>query len=155
MDQKLPMSCNALFLGGYIMKKRIKLALVWACITIIAGCSSPKVSFDTDNLVPENITSVELGGGQYHGSWVESRELSQTEIEELSTWVSQLSLTHRMFEEGNSPGDLNGGTGYIFNYNEDEASFTWVDTGAEKYIYYEDEWYEITSTSGSPLDLPS
>ncbi len=129
------------------------------CVSFTA-CSSglvidDKTSAIVDEMIPESIVRVELGGGQYNGGWVEPRELSQTEIEELSAWVSQLSLTHRTFEEGESPGDLSGCTGYTFNYNEDETSFTWVDTGTEKYIYYEDEWYEITNTLDAPLDLPS
>ena len=99
--------------------------------------------------------SVELGGGQYNGGWVEPRELSPTEIEDLNTWISQLSLSHKTFEKGSSPGDLSGGTGYTFYYNGDEISFTWVDIGTGRYIYYEDEWYEITNTSDAPLGLPS
>jgi len=122
---------------------------------LVPGAPDDKTSAIVDEMIPESIVRVELGGGQYNGGWVEPRELSQTEIEELSTWVSQLSLTHRTFEEGESPGDLSGCTAYTFNYNEDETSFTWVDTGTEKYIYYADEWYEITNTLDAPLDLPS
>lgn len=123
----------------------------------VTACSgkTENMSSVIDELVPENITSVELGGGQYNGGWVEPRELSSTEIEDLNTWISQLSLSHKTFEKGNSPGDLAGGTGYTFNYNGDEISFTWVDIGTGKYIYYENEWYEITNTSDAPLDLPS
>lgn len=138
------------------MKKYIFPILALAillCFSLFA-CSENEMTA-LDLLIPENITSAELGGGQYNGGWVEPRELSQTEIEDLSAWVSQLSLIHKPFEKGNSPGDLNGGTAYTFNFNGNETSFSWVDIGTEQYIHYENEWYEIIDTSGTPLGLPS
>ena len=123
------------------------------CFSVTACSENDRIS--SDLLIPENITSVELGGGQYNGGWVEPRELSQTEIEDLNTWVSQLSLIHKIFEKGNSPSDLAGGTAYTFNFNGDETSFSWVDIGTEQYVHYEDEWYEIIDTSDAPLGLPS
>lgn len=123
------------------------------CLSVTACSEDEKTA--SDLLIPENITSVELGGGQYNGGWVEPRELSQTEIEDLNTWVSQLSLIHKTFEEGNSPGELAGSTVYTFNFNGNETSFSWVDIGTEQYIHYDNEWYEITDTSDAPLGLPS
>ena len=127
--------------------------VILLCFSVTACSENDRTS--SDLLIPENITSVELGGGQYNGGWVEPRELSQTEIEDLNTWVSQLSLIHKTFEKGSSPGGLEGGTAYTFNFNGDETSFTWVDIGAEQYVHCEGEWYEIIDTSDAPLGLPS
>ena len=105
-----------------------------------------------DEMVPQNSTNVELSIFDC-GGVVEPRMLDQAEIEELSIWVSKLSLTHRTFKAGEAPSDLNGGTAYVFSFNDSETSFTWVDIGTNKYIHYENEWYEIRNTSKSPLDL--
>ena len=123
------------------------------CFSVTACSENERTS--SGLLIPENITSVELSGGQYNGGLVEPRELLQTEIEDLNTWVSQLSLIHKTFEKGNSPGDLNGGTVYTFNFNGDETSFSWVDIGTEQYIHYGNEWYEIIDNSDAPLGMPS
>lgn len=126
------------------------------CVTVTA-CSintAPDESMSSivDELIPDNITNVELSIAQY--GVVESQMLTQTEIEELSAWVSQLSLTHRSFQEGETPGDGEGGRAYCFSFNDDAMSFSWIDIGKEQYILYEDEWYEINNTSEPPLDLP-
>ena len=127
--------------------------VILLCFSVTACSDNEKTA--SDLLIPENITRVELGGGQYYGNPVEPRELSEAEIKDLNTWVSQLSLIHKPFEEGNSPSDAEGGTAYIFSFNGDETSFSWVDTGTEQYILYENEWYEIIDISDAPLGLPS
>ena len=117
---------------------------------IVTACYGRTASSITDELVPENITNVELSLAR--GGVVESRMLTQTEIEELSAWVSQLSLTHRSFQKGEAPGDGNGQTIYTFSFNNDAMSFVWVDTGKKHYILYKDEWYETKNTSEPPFD---
>ena len=86
---------------------------------------------------------------------MQPRTLDRTEIGELSSWVSKLSLTYRTFKQGEAPNDLNGGTDYTFTFNDGETSFAWVDIGTNKYIHYEDGWYEIRNTSETPLGLPT
>ena len=134
------------------MKKFSFVFFVLAILFAVTACSDNTAIID--ELVPENITDVELSG-YYNGGVVEPRMLDQTEIEELSAWVSKLSLTHRTFKQGEAPNDLNGGTAYVFSFNDGELSFAWVDIGTNKYIHYEDEWYEIRNTSKSPLGLPT
>lgn len=128
--------------------------LLCARVTVCSGKSVPdeSVSAIIDELVPENITNVELSDF-YNGSVVEPQALNQEEIEKMCAWVSLLSLTHRTFKEGEAPNDLNGGTAYSFSFNDGEISFSWVNVG-KKYIHYEGEWYEIMNILEPPLDLP-
>ena len=85
---------------------------------------------------------------------MEPWELTQAEIEELITWVSQLSLKHRTYAEGKTPNRVyNGGVGYSFNINDGELTFDWASID-KAYILYDGKWYEITNTLTPPLDLP-
>ena len=124
-------------------------------VTACSGKTAPEESASSivDELIPDNITNVELRVA--HNAELKTQTLTQAEIEELSKWVSQLSLTHRSFQEGETPSEGDGGSAYIFSFNDDEMSFAWIDTGSKHFIHYEDEWYEITNTSEAPLDLPS
>ena len=126
------------------------------CITVIAcfemTASDESTSSVIDKIRAESITSIEVSGG-YDGSKLKPRELTQAEIEELDTWITQLSLKHRTYAEGKTPNRIwNGGTSYNFNINDGETSFAWVYID-KAYIYYEGEWYEIKNTSEFPLDL--
>ena len=147
------------YLGGITMKRFrfIFLGLaILLCVTVTA-CSGETVPDESassivDELIPDNISSVELSFA--YDTELKTQTLTQTEIEELSAWVSQLSLTHRLFQEGETPSDTEGGTFYGFSFNDDEMYFAWVDIGSKHFIHYEGEWYEINNTSEPPLDLP-
>lgn len=72
----------------------------------------------------------------------------------MNTWVSQLSLKHRTYAEGETPNRVyNGGIRYSFNINDGELLFDWLSID-KAYIVYDGEWYEITNTSTPLLDLP-
>ena len=119
------------------------------CFTI-AGCSYESTSSVV--ALPENITSIEVSGFR-NGSELEPWELTQAEIDELGTWITQLSLQHRTYAEGETPNRVwNGGVSYSFNINEGQISFSWVHLD-KVYIFYNSEWYEIMNTSTAPLDL--
>ncbi len=132
-------------------KKAIAFALsVLLCLTA-AGCSGESASLLFGEAIPESITRVEASG--YRNGELEPWELTQAEIEELNTWISQLSLKHRVYDEDKTPNKVySGGVGYTFDINGGELSFTWsyID---KAYIYYDGEWYEITNASTPPLGL--
>lgn len=120
------------------------------CFTI-TGCSNESTSSVIDEVLPESITSIEVSG--YYNGELEPWELTQTEIDELRTWIDQLSLEHRTYAEGETPNRVwNGGTSYGFNVNDGELLFDWVHSD-KVYILYDSEWYEIMNTSTPPLDL--
>ncbi len=121
------------------------------CFTI-TGRSRESASSVIGEVLPENITSIEMSGF-YNGGELEPWELTQAEIDALRTWIGQLSLKHRTYAEGETPNRVwNGGTSYGFDVNDGEVSFAWAYID-RAYIVYEGEWYEITNTSDPPLDL--
>ncbi len=127
------------------------LLAILLCFTI-TGCSNENASSVIREVLPENITSIEMSGF-YNGGELEPRELTQAEIDELRTWINQLSLKHRTYAEGKTPNRVwNGGTSYGFNVNDGEVSFAWANID-RAYIQYDGEWYEIMNTSAPPLDL--
>ena len=135
------------------MKKLNPIAFVLSMLLclIVAGCSTGNTSSMISDILPKSITRIEVGGS-YNGE-LEPWELTSVEIEELRTWVSQLSLTHRTYAKGEAPNEVyNGGICYTFDINDGETSFTWVYID-KPYIHYDGEWYEITNTKNPPLDL--
>ena len=122
---------------------------VLLCFTI-TGCSK-KESASSVLAIPENITSIEASG--YYNGELEPWELTQAQIDELGAWITQLSLKHRTYAEGETPNKVwNGGVFYGFNINDGEISFAWVHSD-KVYILYDSEWYEITNISTPPLGL--
>ena len=121
------------------------------CLTI-AGCSNESSPSVISEAIPENITSIEVSGYS-NGNKLEPWGLTQTEIEELRTWVAHLSLEHKAYAKGEAPDEVwNGGISYDFNFNNGKLSFSWVFID-KAYIWCNSEWYEIKNTSDPPLDL--
>ena len=70
-----------------------------------------------------------------------------------SSWISQLSLEHRTFEESKTPGEMYAGwNSYIFEINDGELTFTYNDGGTMTYIIYDEEWYEVLNPSELPFE---
>lgn len=125
---------------------------VLLCLIVIICVGRRGSSFMISEMIPENITRIEVSGSQ-NGGELEPWELDQEEIEELTEWLSELSLKHRTYAEGKSPNIIwNGGASYEFNINDGELSFAWLYID-KAYIYYDDEWYVIVNKSEAPLNL--
>lgn len=116
---------------------------------ILAGCSEKSI-FKLNEVLPQ-IESVSICG-YYDGSVIAPWELDQSEIEELTTWIGHLSLEHRIFKEGENPGEtFAGGNSYTFDLNNGEQSFTYADID-KPYIIFEEEWYEVKNPSDLPIE---
>lgn len=125
---------------------------VLLCLIVIICVGKRGSSFLISEMIPENITRIEVSGFQ-NGGELEPWELDQEEIEELTEWLSELSLRHKTYGEGKSPNIIwNGGVSYEFNINDGELSFAWLYID-KAYIYYDDEWYVIVNKSEAPLNL--
>lgn len=141
------------------MKKETIILLmlsVFLCFAV-TGCSNESI-FHKDTasglaeMLPENIISIEVSGF-YNGGDLQAWELGQDEIEELTAWVTELSLKHCLFDEGKAPNEYwCGGVSYTFDINNGELSFTWIYID-KAYVRYHGEWYEIISSSEPPLGL--
>lgn len=132
--------------------KRISLLFgaVLSVSIILAGCSNKSVS-KLNEVLPQ-IESVSICG-YYDGNEITPLELDQSEIEELTTWISNLSMERRVFKEGEKPNEtFAGGNSYTFGLNNGEQSFTYADID-KPYIIFEEEWYEVKNPSDPPLEI--
>lgn len=85
---------------------------VLLCLIVIICVCRRGSSFMISEMIPENITRIEVSGSQ-NGGELEPWELDQEEIEELTEWLSELSLMHKTYSEGKSPNIIwNGGVSY-------------------------------------------
>jgi hypothetical protein len=77
--------------------------------------------------------------------------VDKKQIEDLHAWFINLSLTKQHFEEGQSPGDSDGGEIYMLTLlqsNNDKISFTYGKYGSDEcYIIYYGEWYKVNNPS--------
>ena len=85
------------------MKKyRLILSMLAVLLCVMStGCSSKDTDISSifGDALPDKITSIEVSG-YYNGGVLEPWELTREEIEELSAWLSELSLKHRTYAEG-------------------------------------------------------
>ena len=71
----------------------------------VTGCSDRREPSNEQQLsvisemIPENITQIEVSDF-YNGEKLEPWELDEEEIKELAAWISELSLMHKTYGEG-------------------------------------------------------
>ncbi len=103
----------------------LRLGLLMLLCLIVTGCSVENASSVISEAIPENIARIEVSG--FYNGELEPWELTQAEIEKLNTWITQLSLKHRTYAEGEAPSEVYaGGVCYSFNINGGDMSFTWI-----------------------------
>ena len=78
--------------------------LIFLCFTV-TECSDRREPSNAQQLsvinemIPENITQIEVSDF-YNGEKLEPWELDEEEIKELAAWISELSLMHKTYGEG-------------------------------------------------------
>ena len=136
------------------MKKLIALVLALVCVLGLVGCDNSAQNNDNSELIidlPSEVNAVEVSG-YYNGSVINAGDFVVEDFDTFVTWISQLSLEHRTFEEGKTPSETQaGGNSYHFNVNNGALSFTYADGGIEAYIVYNEEWYEVLNPSELPF----
>ena len=136
------------------MKKLIALVLALVCALGLVGCDNSAQINDKSKQVivlPSEVNAVEVSG-YYNGSVINEGDFVVADLDTFATWISQLSLEHRTFEEGKTPSETQaGGNSYHFNVNNGALSFTYADGGIEAYIVYNEEWYEVLNPSELPF----
>jgi hypothetical protein len=134
------------------MKKiSLVLGVLLLCVFAFTGCSGRENKISTQ--IPE-FKNVHIGG-YYDGSIVKLWELDPAYFEDLRTWIEQLSISKKTLDEDESPNNWAGGNSYEFNINEGELCFTYSiggEGGNKGYIWYNDEWYEITNPTTPPVE---
>lgn len=130
-------------------KHRIAILFFVTILTVaLAGCNSTDIK-----LLPENIAQVDVTYSVYSNT-TEKRTLDSAGISDWTAWVEELSLKHETFDDGETPGAVYaGGESYLFDINNGELTFSYIDFGTKAYIYYGDEWYKVSKPK-SPFSAP-
>lgn len=120
-------------------------------IFTLAGCNNQEDTSIVSELIPsDGIKQVDIN--YVYAAEIAEWKLEQDKIEDFESWVMNLSLEHKTFEEGNSPGDSDGGAVYNFSINNGKTMFSYVMTGEDRYIVFHDEWYEVSNPSDPPVE---
>ncbi len=132
------------------MKKNGLLIRVALSAVFLAGCAHQ----EADQI------SVSIGGDVAgirvtHHAGGETRQWSAAgeEIDALREWASGLDCRRAEYEEGQSPGDAEGGEVYDFVLTEgDGPDFSYVINGADGcYLLMEGVWYAVSDPVSPPV----
>ena len=136
------------------MKKRITFIPAFVLIFSLAGCSEKP---DPNRLVTayfgDSVTSADIthhiGGKTVQ--WTAAEE--DTDI--LRDWASKLKYKLLEFEEGQSPGDCDGGEVYDFSFTEEGGGFSYVINGPDScYLLIDGHWFSVKNPSPLPIAEP-
>lgn len=131
-----------------MQKHRIAILLLATILltVVLARCNSADIK-----LIPKSITQVDVTYSVYSNT-TEKWTLDSSGISDWTAWVEGLSLKHEPFDGGEEPSAVYvGGESYLFDINNGELTFSYIDFGTKAYIYYGDEWYKVSNPSGSPI----
>ena len=163
-DDVLPPGADSLFVkieyaDGMIVENSMSTIIVDGTTYIINCDKEPECYFDLfaekehEQVIamPNQIHKMEISG-YYNGSVIKAGDFVIADFDEFTTWFSKLSLEHRTFAEGKSPGEIYAGwNSYIFDINDGALTFTYADGGTMTYIVYDEEWYEVLNPSELPF----
>ena len=131
--------------------KRIR-ALVLGCAIsfLLSACGAAVEDSPLAAVFPDQASRMEASYFECGGmtTW----ELTQEEFEDLKSWALGLSLEEQTFDEGASPGDRDGGSGYTFQWGE--HGFSYILSGDANYVLLEGTWYQVKNPSCPPLEIP-
>ncbi len=127
------------------------LSIIVSVCLILAGCSKDKQpGKQLVDLIPEDITKVavtHIRSGKETKSTIEG-----TELEELKLWSSNLSMEHKIYNDGSTPGDVDGGEVYSFNMDDNYTDFSYIINGKNDcYLLIGNDWYVVSNPS-APFD---
>jgi hypothetical protein len=74
----------------------------------------------------------------------------------LKEWVSGLECEQKDYEQGNTPGDTEGGEAYSFTFNgKPDLDFSYVINGENDcYLLFGSTWYSVSNPSVPPVAAP-
>ncbi len=133
------------------MRKLIALSLALMIPLSMVGCSKgqghPIVAY-----IGEDITKVEVM--HYIGGQESQWTATGNDVDSLRGWVSAQEYELVEFEEGQSPGDSDGGEVYDFILTEsDYPGFSYVISGADEcYLLIKSHWYSVANPSNPPIE---
>ncbi len=122
------------------MKKSL-LIFTAVVLLLLSACAnqSNKLSIE---MLPSNIEQVIVS--HYLSGEETEWTIKGDELEEWESWLKGLSVRLMNFEEGNTPGDVDGGEVYSFVINNDKSSVSYVINGRDDcYLLFESKWYDV------------
>lgn len=130
--------------------------LALAGLLALTGCESAQKEKSPSVFLSmgETITQIEIThqeAGQT-SQWV----VDGSQADVLWDWVLELEYSPAAFEDGQSPGDADGGETYDFRLNDKEkGEFCYVINGkADCYLLIEGDWYTVSNPSNPPVQEP-
>ena len=125
------------------MKKSI---IIFAAIILLlfSGCSNQFNKFSIE-MLPNNIEQVKVS--HYLSGEVSEWVIEGNELENWKSWLSELTARQKDFEEGSTPGDVEGGESYSFTINNEESSVSYIINGddCDCYLIFAKEWYVVSN----------
>lgn len=137
------------------MKRLIVLLFALISTVSLAGCNQAPGS---DRLISvyigDEVTKVDIT--HYISGRSTEWAAEGEDVDDLRDWVSKLEYELFAFEEGQSPGDGDGGEVYDFTLTEGDCpGFSYVINGPEDcYLLIEGNWYSVSNPSDPPVREP-
>ncbi len=125
-----------------------------ACMASSDGPGRPIAPFIGDHVTEIDITHY-ISGQEEQWTLTDSEEIAR-----LSQWASELKYEHRQFEDGQSPGDGDGGEVYVFTLSpggnaEGYPGFSYVINGPEDcWLLIEGYWFSVKNPLDPPVSAP-
>ncbi|MEY8419391.1 hypothetical protein AALA83_08940 [Oscillospiraceae bacterium 44-5] len=137
------------------MKRSIVFVLSLFFVLVLAGCNQkagpgrPVTAYIGDSITTVDITHHISGKST---QWVAEGQ----EVDEIRDWASKLEYEIFEFEDGQSPGDIDGGDVYDFVLTEGGyPGFSYVINGTEDcYLLIEGYWFSVKNPSNPPVIEP-
>jgi len=143
------------------MKKLLALVLCAAAAVQTCGCApsgtaegsgaepSPVAAFFDDNVTRAEVTHTLYGKDT---AWTIEEEET---LERLREWAGGLDYVPYEYEEGESPGGMDGGECYTFAVTGAEfPEFSYVIHGTDGCYLLVDDWYFVNNPSDPPVGEP-
>ena len=122
-----------------------KFLLIFATIILIllSACANQSNDFSIET-IPNNIEQVMVS--HYLSGEETEWTIKGDDLAKWKSWLEGLSARQKNFEEGNMPGDSNGGEVYSFSINNGEVSVSYIINGCDDYyLLFDNKWYAVSN----------
>lgn len=138
------------------MQKQLRLMAALGFLLALAACGTSASNADSDNLLSASDSAARIEITHVIGGAESLWTVDSDELETLKDWISGLDYRMVRFEDGNSPGDEDGGEVYRFAMPDiDHPGFSYVINGPDRcYLLMDGNWYSVSHPSNPPVTEP-
>jgi hypothetical protein len=119
--------------------------LIFAAVMlfVLSACANQSNKFSIE-MLPDQIEQIAVS--HYLSGEQTEWTIKGEELEAWKAWLGGLSARQKSFEEGSTPGDVDGGEVYSFVINNGESGVSYVINGPDDcYLLFEGEWYVVSN----------